>query len=57
MLKIFKVTNGEKKIGNALKLLNKAIYNIDKRATMSRIDFLCYGKYGVCEYYKTEHCS
>ena len=55
-VEIFKVTNGEKKIGNALKLLNKAVYNIDKcNYVKNRLS--CYGKYGVCEYYKTKHCS
>jgi len=55
-VEIFKVTNGEKKIGNALKLLNKAVYNIHKcNHVKNRLS--CYGKYGVCEYYKTEHCS
>ena len=55
-VEIFKVTNGEKKIGNALKLLNKAVYNIDKcNHVKNRLS--CYGKYGVCEYYKTKHCS
>jgi len=55
-VELFKVTNGEKKIGNALKLLNKAVYNIDKcNHVKNRLS--CYGKYGVCEYYKTEHCS
>lgn len=55
-VELFKVTNGEKKIANALKLLNKAVYNIDKcNHVKNRLS--CYGKYGVCEYYKTEHCS
>ncbi len=55
-VEIFKVTNGEKKIGNALKLLNKAVYNINKcNYVKNRLS--CYGKYGVCEYYKTKHCS
>ena len=55
-VEIFKVTNGEKKIDNALKLLNKAVYNINKsNHVKNRIS--CYGKYGVCEYYKTKHCS
>jgi|TARA_R100000406_G_scaffold92089_1_gene80664 hypothetical protein len=55
-VELFKVTNGEKKIGNALKLLNKAVYNIDKcNHVKNRLS--CYGKYGVCEYYKTEYCS
>tara|TARA_B100000282_G_scaffold157715_1_gene113837 strand:+ start:4492 stop:5298 length:807 start_codon:yes stop_codon:yes gene_type:complete len=55
-VELFKVTNGEKKIGNALKLLNKAVYNINKcNHVKNRLS--CYGKYGVCEYYKTKHCS
>ena len=55
-VEIFKVTNGEKKISNALKLLNKAVYNINKsNHVKNRLS--CYGKYGVCEYYKTKHCS
>tara|TARA_Y100001937_G_scaffold119372_1_gene175036 strand:- start:2667 stop:3470 length:804 start_codon:yes stop_codon:yes gene_type:complete len=55
-VEIFKVTNGEKKIGNALKLLDKAVYNIDKcNYVKNRLS--CYGKYGVCEYYKSKHCS
>ena len=55
-VEIFKVTNGEKKISNALKLLNKAVYNINKcNYVKNRLS--CYGKYGVCEYYKTKHCS
>ena len=55
-VEIFKVSNGEKKIGNALKLLNKAVYNINKcNHVKNRLS--CYGKYGVCEYYKTKHCS
>ena len=55
-VEIFKVTNGEKKIGNALKLLNKAVYNINKcNHVKNRLS--CYGRYGVCEYYKTKHCS
>jgi len=55
-VEIFKVSNGEKKIGNALKLLNKAVYNINKcNYVKNRIS--CYGKYGVCEYYKTKYCS
>mgnify|MGYP003110150919 CR=1 FL=1 len=55
-VEIFKVTTGEKKIDNALKLLNKAVYNINKcNYVKNRLS--CYGKYGVCEYYKTKHCS
>lgn len=54
-VEFFKVSNGPKKIDNALKLLNKSIYNIrNKNFVKNRLS--CYGKYGVCEYYKTKHC-
>mgnify|MGYP003138224417 FL=1 len=55
-VEIFKVTSGEKKINNALKLLNKAVYNINK-SNYVKNRLSCYGRYGVCEYYKTKHCS
>ena len=54
-VEIFKVTNGVKKINNALKLLNKALYNINKKNYIKN-KLSCYGKYGICEFYKTEHC-
>ena len=41
---------------NALNILNKAVYNIDKHNHVKN-RLSCYGKYGVCEYYKTKHCS
>tara|TARA_R110000824_G_scaffold153926_17_gene325785 strand:+ start:2800 stop:3615 length:816 start_codon:yes stop_codon:yes gene_type:complete len=53
---IFKVSNGSKKINNALKLLNKAVYNIQKKSFIKN-RLSCYGKFGICEYYKTNHCS
>lgn len=55
-VEIFKVTNGTKKIENALKLLNKSLYNIDKKNYIKN-RLSCYGKYGVCEFYKSEHCK
>ena len=54
-VEIFKVTNGVKKINNALKLLNKALYNINKKNFLKN-KLSCYGKYGICEFYKTENC-
>jgi hypothetical protein len=54
-VEIFKVSNGAKKINNALKLLNKAVYNIEKHNYVKN-RLSCYGKYGICEYYKTKHC-
>lgn len=54
-VEIFKVSNGVKKINNALKLLDKSIYNIKKKNYIKN-RLSCYGKYGLCEYYKSEHC-
>ena len=43
-------------IENDMNVCYKAVYNIDKcNHVKNRLS--CYGKYGVCEYYKTEHCS
>ena len=55
-VEIFKVTNGAKKIDNALKLLTKALYNINKSISIKN-RLSCHGRYGVCEYYKTEFCK
>ena len=55
-VEFFRVTSGPRKTDNALKLLNKAVYNINKcNHVKNRLS--CYGRYGVCEYYKTKHCS
>ena len=55
-VEFFKVTTGAKKIENALKLLNKAVYNIKKqRHIKNRLS--CHGRYGLCEFYKTKHCK
>lgn len=54
-VEIFKVSNGDKKIDNALKLLNKSLYNINnKNYVKNRLS--CHGKFGLCEYYKSKHC-
>lgn len=53
-VEIFKVTSGAKKTDNALKLLNKSIYNIkSKNFIKNRIS--CTSGYG-CEFYNTKHC-
>jgi hypothetical protein len=53
-VEFFRVTSGHKKTENALKLLNKALYNIkNKRYIKNRLS--CTGGYG-CKFYKTEHC-
>jgi len=50
-VEIFRVTSGPRKTENALKLLNKALYNIQrKKHIKNRLS--CRG----CEFHKTEHC-
>ena len=54
-VEFFRVTSGPKKTENALKVLNKAIYNIkNERYIKNRLS--CTSGYG-CKFYKTEHCS
>lgn len=48
---IFKVTSGKKRTENALKLLNKALYNISKERHFKN-KMSC----NRCEFLKTEHC-
>jgi len=53
-VEFFRVTSGPRKTENALKLLNKALYNIkNKRYIKNRLS--CTGGYG-CKFYNTEHC-
>jgi len=53
-IEFFRVTSGQRKTENALKLLNTALYNIqNKRYIKNRLS--CTGGYG-CKFYKTEHC-
>jgi len=55
-VELFKVTSGNKKTENALKLLNKALYNLHgKKYVKNRL--ACHGKFGTCEFYKTQHCN
>ena len=50
-VELFKVTSGKKRTENALKLLNKALYNINKsRCIKNRMS--C----NRCEFFRTEHC-
>jgi len=53
-VEIFRVTSGEKKTENALKLLYQAIYNISKRFSIKN-RLSCEKPYR-CKLYKTEHC-
>ena len=50
-VEIFKVSNGKKKIQNALNFLEKALYNI-KNKNYIKNKLSC----KFCEYYKTKHC-
>jgi hypothetical protein len=50
-VEIFRVTSGPRKTENALKLLNKAIYNIQRKKHIKN-RLACRG----CEFHKTEHC-
>ena len=53
-VEFFRVTSGNIKTKNALKLLNTALYNIkNQRYIKNRLS--CTGGYG-CKFYKTEHC-
>ena len=54
-VEFFRVTSGPRKTQNALKLLDKAIYNIkESRYIKNRLS--CTSGYG-CKFYNTEHCS
>jgi len=52
---IFRVASGNKKVENSLKLLNKAIYNIE-RNNFVKNRLSCTSGYG-CEFYNTKYCS
>lgn len=56
MVEFFIVSSGKKKTDNAVKLLNKAIHNIqNKNYIKNRL--ACSGQYGMCEFYNTKHCT
>ena len=55
-IEIYKATSGPKKTKNAIKFLNKALYNIDKNIFLKN-RLSCHGRFGTCEFYKTEHCK
>ena len=55
-VELFLVTSGQKKTNNALKLLDKALYNI-KNENYIKNRLACHGQYGTCEFYNTKHCS
>ena len=54
-VEIFRLTSGNKKIENSLKLLDKAVYNI-KQEKYIKNRLSCTSGFG-CEFYNTEHCS
>ena len=51
-VEIFKVTSGKKRMDNAIKLLNKALYNITNQNYVKN-KLSCRN----CEFYKTEYCT
>ena len=51
-VEIFRVTSGPRKTENALKFLEKAIYNIEKKNFIKN-RLAC----RKCEFHKTEHCT
>ncbi len=51
-VEIFRVTSGPRKTQNALKFLEKAIYNIEKKNFIKN-RLAC----RKCEFHKTEHCT
>jgi len=51
-VEIFRVTSGPKKTNNALNLLNKALYNINKKFFIKNRLSCQY-----CEFFKTKHCT
>ena len=55
-VELFKVTSGPKKTENAIKFLNKALYNIDKNIFIKN-KLSCHSMFGPCEFYKTKHCT
>jgi len=55
-VELFRVTSGKKKTENALNLLNKALHNIDKGKHLKN-RASCSSPFGMCEFFKSEHCS
>ena len=55
-VELFRVTSGPKKTENAIKFLNKALYNIDKDIFIKN-KLSCHSMFGPCEFYKTKHCT
>ena len=55
-IELYKVTSGPKKTQNAIKFLNKALYNIDKNIFVKN-KLSCHGIFGPCEFYKTKYCK
>ena len=53
-VELFRVSSGKRKVDNAIKLVNKAITNIEKKRYIKN-RLACTSGYG-CPLYKTEHC-
>ena len=55
-VEIFRVTSGPKRTQNAINLLTRALKNISGNVCVKN-RLSCKGRYGYCEFYKTEHCT
>ena len=54
-VEIFRVSSGKKRTENALSLLFRALKNIGSGMCIKN-KLSCKGKFGYCDFYKTEHC-
>ena len=54
-VELFRITSGKRKVDNAINLLTKAVYNIDK-SNFIKNKTSCMSRFGPCDFYKTEHC-
>jgi len=55
-VEIFRVTSGERKTQNALNLLKKSLHNISEGKHLKNKSS-CETPFGMCEFWKTEHCQ
>ena len=54
-VEIFRVSSGKKRTENALNLLFRALKNIGSGLSIKN-RLSCKGRFGYCDFYKTEHC-
>ena len=56
-VEFFVVSSGKRKTNNALKLLDKALYNIKKENYVKNRLACQGGQFGNCEFFNTKHCT